>query len=665
MRITLDAIFKPKMPGNPHWSPDGRWLAFSLSEILPGQNTAFTSLWLLSADGKKRIPLTRGRAPDGRPVTDSSPCWSPDGEFIAFYSNRSGPFHLWAIRPFGGEAFPITTDSCGCGPIMTDAFFAGMDWSPDSSHLAFVAQLPEKKSLSDARVTSVNYGETYANVRTRIHVWTIPVRSSETDPGAAAPPKARQITRGDFHHGDPRWSPDGQWIAFVSNRSRDEEAVIWSINKNYDLWLAPSRGGSAERLTSNPGPDISPRWSPDGRSLAYLSCPRCGSHADVFQLRVLDLKTRRPALLTADLDHSVDRLSPQCWTSDGRAIWFSAAVRTGNRLFQALALEGGWRGATRGNPFLMMPAVAPRGRLLACISQNDRSLSEIQIRRQPGASVVEFTTQWNRWVQRYRLGTTRVLRWKSDSYIIEGVLVLPPGFRPGRRYPAIVLPHGGPHGRSTTALNLVWQWLAAQGFVLLAPNFRGTVGYGQAFVDADRADFGGGDFRDLMRGLDQIIARGLADPGRLGILGASYGGFMTTWTIGQTSRFKAAVALCPVTNLHSMFGTTDIKSWTRWEFRGYPWEKFEDYVRCSPITYASSVKTPTLLLHGENDLRVPISQSEEFFSALRACGVTAQFVRYPDEGHGISQPHHVRDYLSRTLQWFQRYLAPTVRGRRL
>ncbi|MBI2192960.1 MAG: S9 family peptidase [Planctomycetes bacterium] len=651
--VTLDTLFRPRLFGVPQWSPDGRWLVFSLSEPVSRTGSAGTALWLLSADGREKVRLTRGQGSEGAPVSDLSPCWSPDGRRVAFVSNRSGTFQIWVIPPFGGEAAPVTTSNCGCGPLMMDGFFAGMDWSPDGKHLVFVAQLPERKNASDVRVVGIDPGEGYAGVRTRIHLWSIPLPAAAEVGSETASPWAKRLTRGNYHHGDPRWSPDGRWIAFVSNQSGDEEAVIWSLNKNYDLWRMPSGGGKAERLTSNPGPDVSPRWSPDGRRLAYLSCPRCGSHADVLHLCVLDLDSGRTRSLTPRLDYSVDRLTAQCWSANGRVLWFTAGVRTENHLLRASAQDAKGQDASRPGELLFSPSVSPVGRRLACIVQSERNAGEIQVRHLPSASVC-FQSNWNGWVRDHRLGRTRLARWKSDGLAIEGVVVLPPGYRRGRRYPLIVLPHGGPHGRATRGLNLAWHWLAAHGYVLLSPNFRGSTGYGQAFIDADRGDFGGGDFRDLMRGIDHLIDRGIAHPERLGIFGASYGGFMTTWAVGQTRRFKAAVAVCPVTHLQSMFGTTDIKSWTCWELDGRPWENFQDYVRCSPITYAPRVKTPTLLLHGEGDRRVPISQSEEFHAALRACGVRTRFVRYPNEGHGIAQPGHVRDYLMRALDWLRR-----------
>jgi dipeptidyl aminopeptidase/acylaminoacyl peptidase len=654
-RISFGTLHLAKGVGAPIWSPDGHWVAFTLGETLVKDNKGRTRVWVMSADGKEIWPLTNGLKSDGTPASDTFPRWSPDGRTVAFYSNRSGSTQIWVIHPFGGEAMPLTDERTGCGPLMTDGFFAGLEWSPDGQRIAFVAQLPEpkKKPVSDVKVVGVEYGEGYSGVNTRMHVWTIGAEGG----------KARRVTRGDFHHGDPRWSPDGRWIAFVSNRTRDEEAVTSSINKNYDLWLIPSQGGRIRKLTANPGPDYSPRWSPDGKQIAYLACPRCGSHSDVFNLCVLEVRTGASRVLTQSFPYSIDRPSAQCWLPDGRALIVSAGIRTENHLFLVSARDGRLTPLTRGRKFVSAPVLSPNGKQIAVLRAGERRLSEIEIRpvksEKPTAR-----TRFSDWLRTYALGDSRVVRWKSDEFTVEGAVVMPPGYRKGRRYPTIVVPHGGPHGRVGFPVNLTWQLLAAQGFIVFSPNFRGSTCYGQAFIDADRADFGGGDFRDIMSGLDKLVEDGIADPDRLGICGASYGGYMTTWSVGNTDRFKAAVAVCGVTNLQSMFGTTDIKSWTTWEFGGYPWESFETIVRCSPITYVANVKTPVLILHGEDDIRVPISQSEEFYSALKARGVKTQFVRYPKEGHAISQPQHVEDQWKRTLEWLKRHLKVGRRPRR-
>jgi dipeptidyl aminopeptidase/acylaminoacyl peptidase len=262
-------------------------------------------------------------------------------------------------------------------------------------------------------------------------------------------------------------------------------------------------------------------------------------------------------------------------------------------------------------------------------------------------------------VDAWTLATTEVIRWRShDGMEIEGLLVKPAGFRAGQRYPLVVRPHGGPHGATRVSFSAEHQIFASHGYLSFAPNFRGSGGYGQPFIDADRGQFGGGDYQDLISGVDYLIAQGLVDPERLVITGSSYGGFMTTWVVGHTNRFKAAVAGAAITDVFSYYGTTDMPSWIEWEYYGPPW-KNPDLVRAfSPISYVHHVKTPTLMTHGAEDVRVPLSQGREFYFSLKTLGVPTGLVIYPGERHGISRPVHQVDRLRRTLEWFARYLKP-------
>ena len=255
------------------------------------------------------------------------------------------------------------------------------------------------------------------------------------------------------------------------------------------------------------------------------------------------------------------------------------------------------------------------------------------------------------------LASAELVRWaSSDGMQIEGIVVKPEGFDPTRRYPLVVRPHGGPHGNAAWSFHTDDQFYASKGYVVFAPNFRGSTGYGQAFIDADRGQLGGGDFKDLMSGVDYLIGQAYVDPDRLVIAGISYGGFMTTWAVGHTDRFKAAMAGAPVVNAQSMFATSDIPAWVTWEYLGPPW-KNPDLIRSySPIIYVQNVTTPTLIIHGEDDVRVPLSQGREFWHSLRTLGVPTEFVIYPGEQHGSWSPEHQVDILERTVDWFARYL---------
>ncbi|MGV3724976.1 MAG: S9 family peptidase [Actinomycetota bacterium] len=671
--LTFDALARVRTPAQPRWSPDGRFVVFSLSYTDADADAGGSALWLMPRDGGEPHPLTSGRKSDGVPARDTFPCWSPDGTRIAFLSDRGGAMAVWVIPAFGGEAQQLTGENSGCEPVMADPFFAGLEWSPDGSRLVFAAPEPIAEAEGAGRVVGRDYGETYPYVRSRIQLWT--VDANAPGPAGAEGLAARRLTSGEFDHGDPRWSPCGRWIAFASNRSLDEGPVSSSINKNYDLWLisADADGGSPERcLTENPGPDFSPRWSPDGQRLAYLAGLRCGPHRDYYRLRVLTVATGETHDLTGEWDRLPEPLSAQCWSADSRELYLSAWSGTETHLYRAIVEEGRVEQLTAGMHVYGPPSAAPDG-LLACVEQNSNFLPELELRppappatpvgAAPPATPVgaaprqepSAKTRLNDWIWEHERGAQNYISWPNEGFRIEGMLIQPPGYEEGKTYPLLLFSHGGPHHRVTCALNLEWQALAAQGYLVLAPNFRGSAGYGAEFLDADRGDWGGGDYRDLMSGVDALIQNGVADPQRLGMFGGSYGGYMTCWVVANTDRFIAAVARAPITNLVSYYGTTDLRTLTAWDLDGRPWERRELYVERSPITHVTQAKTPTLLLHGEADRRVPVTQSEEFYAALSDLGVPVSFVRYPDEGHLIARPSHVRDYWQRTLDWFQRY----------
>ena len=267
----------------------------------------------------------------------------------------------------------------------------------------------------------------------------------------------------------------------------------------------------------------------------------------------------------------------------------------------------------------------------------------------------ELTPPGNLFLKERALGEQKVISWKSDEFTIEGLLTLPPEGVAKPPYRLLVHPHGGPHGRQTPGFDFTVQVFAASGYAVLQPNFRGSTGYGQKFIDADRGDFGGGDMRDILAGVDKLVADGVADKDRLFVYGVSYGGFMTTWLVGQTHRFRAAVAQNAVTDLNMMWHLGDLQSWTEWEFGGKPWEVPEKYRKHSPLTYADRVKTPMLILHARDDRRCPLPMGQAYHKALKTRGVPTDLVIYPDEGHGIKQPLHREDVLRRTLDWFEKY----------
>ena len=648
--VSLDDVFSLATVSDPQWSPDGRSIACVVARPDLKANRERGAIWLVaSTGGAPARQLTAGA------FADRMPRFSPDGRTLAFVSNRSGTDRVWTIPVDGGEASPLLDDEAqkAVGPVATDDFYSALEWRPDGKALAFVAQLPpppppdaDDVDQTDAKVVGRIDGEGYGEIQ-RLHVWqaTWPER------------EVRQLTSGDYHHGDFRWLPDSRRLVLVSNRSGDEEAVRSNVSKDYNLYSLDVESGEMVCLTANPGPDWAPRPSPDGSRIAYLSSPRKGSHADTPVLGFLPSDGGQAQVLLGQDGPFLERPTSACWSPDGRALYVAAGVGAATRVTALVAYAG--EGATAlidGGVVATTPVVSPDGSRIACVLQGTDRPPEIAVVPADGGEP-SVVTEFNGALAGVLLGRTDVHRWEAaDGVAVEGVVVLPPGHRDGERHPLLVVPHGGPHSRSTLAFNVEWQYWAARGYVVFAPNFRGSTGYGQAFSDLDRGDFGGGDWADVISGVEALVSAGLVDVGWAAIMGGSYGGYMTVWAIGHTSLFKAAVAIEAVVDLTSMYGQTDIPSWVEWEV-GLPWYSRDKLVERSPITYATRITTPTLIVHGDADQRVPLPQSQQLFRALKGLGVECEMVRYPREGHGIKEPRHRRDLLRRIGGWLDRHLG--------
>lgn len=616
------------------------------------------SLWRY--DGRPGQPRTMEPGqPDAR-----SPVFSPDGQWIAFLSGRpladgSPAFRpvppysdpaadIWLMPASGGRAIPLSGRSKPYGRVMSDYFYGNLAFSPDGRRLVFVADTAvgrrtAQEIAANLRVVRADQGEGYEGYDSA-QIWVADLLPTPSETAAA---RVRRLTHDDFWYGDPQWTPDGRSLIVHANRTRNQESVRYSINKNYDLWRIDAGDGRLERLTEGPGPEVSPRIAPDGRRLVCLSVPRCGPHADVYNLLVVDLNGAKPQARVL-FDHhaaATDRpphasanfpLPRECWLDEHRFLCDATCGLESRR--QVIDLRRG-------------PEASPVADLAADEPINQRALARRRL-SPPGAVPAPLRLR----------APDQVVHWKSsDGLAIEGILTTPPESLARPPYKLIVMPHGGPHSRASSGAGLIVQVFAAHGYAVFQPNFRGTSGYGLNFLDADRGDFGGGDMRDILTGVDHLVREKVADPRRQFVYGVSYGGYMTCWLVGHTQQFRAAVAQNAVTDLNAMWHLSDLPSWTEWEFGGLPWEVPEKMTAHSPIHYAGAVRTPTLILHSANDRRCPLAMGTMFYRALERRGVDTQMVVYPDEGHPIRQLKHQEDVLRRVLDWFERHdLKPAV-----
>ena len=630
--ITLEDIGKIKSPGRPHWSPDGRQVAYTIE----GQ------IYVVAAGGGTARAVTSAHS------SASDPRWSRDGRALYFLSDRSGKYQLWKLPVDAyGEASQVTSFDRGIDALVL---------SPDESRLllSFEGEIDAKpadeepgKSEAQAKrnepwvITRLHFkedaGDGYLTGDRAAHLYVYDLKSKAL----------RQITSGEYSEADPAWSPDGKWVVFASNRDADPDASYKS-----DLWIVAAdnldSGQSLVRLTQDDWVKSSPVWSPDGRSIAYITAED-GVYG-IQHLAVIPATGGPVQLLTRGLERWVDDFS---FAGNGEWIYLSYEQLGGSHLARVRPRDGRFEKVLEGERLVSAFDVAASGGVAARIeSMNDAP----EIYSVAAGRARRLTDINDEFLRSVTVGSKEKVAFESrDGTPIEAFVTKPPGFSAGRKYPTLLHIHGGPVGQFGYGYDFSNQYLASQGYVVVEPNPRGSTGRGQEFIRAIYRTWGITDYDDVIAAIDHVVEAGYADPDRLGVHGYSYGGYLTNVVITRTGRFKAAASGAGHSFIAANYGHDIYQKWYNWEL-GVPWENQEKYARLSPLLRAGEVSTPTMFFGGRNDWNVPVLNAELFYQSLKKRGIDTELVVYPDTHHGGWSEKFEKDRLVRMRQWFDRYL---------
>lgn len=633
--LQLEHSLDMETVSNPQISPDGKQIVYGRQWVDKVNDTRVTDLWIMDADGGKNRFLTRG----------GSPAWSPDGQRIAYISKG---------EPTGSQIFVKYLGMEGATQITRlEKTPSNMAWSPDGKSIAFTMIVPQKnpwpvklpgKPAGAKWTEEPRFINSLVYRRDRVgfleegytHIFVVPAEGGT----------ARQLTNGDWNHGPNgiSWTPDGSEILFSSLRIPEAEYAY----RESEIYAVNVQSGQVRQLTNRKGPDNAPVVSPDGKWVAYTGYDWTDDTFIENKLYVMGLDGANPRELAAGLDRTPQNV---IWAKDNSGVYFGADDRGSRNLYFA-ALRGAHRQVTKGTHMLSVSDISAAGQAVGVLSDFHNPADVVAFSL--GNPAVKKLTQVNADVlQGITLGEVEEIWYKStDNFDIQGWIVKPPQFDPAKKYPLILAIHGGPHAMYNVGFNFTWQHHAAEGYVFLYTNPRGSSGYGSAFGNAIKNDYPNKDYDDLMNGVDEVIKRGYIDDKNLFVYGGSGGGVLTSWIVGHTDRFAAASVNFPVINWLSFVGNTDGVSWYR-NFEKYPWEDPSEHLRRSPLMYVGNVKTPTMLMCGVEDLRTPISQTEEYYSALKVLKVPTVMIRFNEEFHGTgSKPSNYLRTQLYLYHWF-------------
>jgi len=644
--ITLDDLHKIRAVGDPQRSPDGKWVAYTVATFDVEKDKRDSDIWMASWDGAQQIRVTF-TADSG----ESSPRWSPDGRYLSFLASRGNEeekkrgAQLWLIDRAGGEAQKLTDVKGGVGDYA---------WSPDGKRIAFVSSdldprdEPEqmegwkRKTAPPIVIDRYHFKQDREGYLQKLysHIWVFDVAAK----------KAEQVTKGTADDSSPAWSPDGSRLAFVGRRDPAADR-----NENSDVFVVDARAGAEPtKLTTFVGTNSGrPAWSPDGQWIAYLQGEEAKYSA--YQQSTVAVVAARggPAkLLASALDRPVT--GPLVWTPDGKALLFEVADDRATYIGSATVAGGPVDKITTGRRVVSGLSRGTDG-ALTLLCGTAAEIAEVCVAE--NGAFRKLTHQNAALLAELKLATTEDFTSRSkDGTVVNSLMVKPASFEAGKKYPLLLYIHGGPNGQDEHAFSFDREFFAANGYVVLAVNYRGSHGRGGVFQKAIFADWGNKEVVDLLGAVDQAIAAGVADPERLCIGGWSYGGILTDYTIATDTRFKAAVSGAGSALQLSMYGSDQYIVQYEREI-GVPWKSQDVWLKISyPFFHADRIKTPTLFMGGEKDFNVPIIGGEQMYQALKSQGVDTQLVVYPGQFHGISTPSYQRDRLQRYLAWYDKYV---------
>ena len=633
--FTPDDVLRLRDVREPRISPEGDWVAYTVSSADTAEDQNHHAVWMTSWDGTRTVRLTNSKQ------GESAPSWSPDGRWLAFLSSRDDEHtQLWLLDRRGGEGRKVTTLQSDVDDYV---------WAPDGHRVALVAEDPDTaKPKTPAPIVIDRFqfkqDESGYLSKRRRHLYVVDIETG----------KATLLTPGDYDDLLPAWSPDGKSLAFVSKRRPDADR-----DNNWDVYVMEAVPGATPRqLTTFEGPDDDPdyesrpAWSPDGRSIAYLQGgPLKLIYYAVQKLAVVPAGGGAPRILTATLDRSV--ASP-AWSADGSSLYF---LLEDDRtvLLARVPANGGAVERLVSGPRVVSAFAAGRDGKVAVLASTP--IAPAEVFAVEGTTLRPLSHQNAEWLTQVKLGTTEPISFKSrDGTPVNGFLVKPADFVPGKRYPTILRIHGGPVSQYQSEFDFQLQTLAGHGYVVVVGNPRGSSGRGERYSTAIYADWGNKDAQDVLAAVDYAVAQGVADPARLGVGGWSYGGILTNYVIAQDRRFKAAVSGAGISNILAGYGTDQYVREYEAEL-GVPWKTLDTWVKLSfPFLHADRIATPTLFLCGDKDFNVPLLNSEQMYQALRSTGVATQLVIYPGQHHGINKPTYRRDRMVRYLAWYDRFL---------